>query len=518
MSIYGFTSRCNLQPNSYPFKQRDIVRTSMFSKYDLKPTSSQNDTIMAETPERQVPHITYMENVMPVAEGVISVGYQQLVSFNNDLASTTRVIELRDDAGRRKYLLHAGSKLYVTDAKTLTLWTELTLPTELATLTGDTFISQGYVEGVTYLYASNIGAFKIALDTNAVSMVTFTALEADKILGIVATAGYLIAYSTSALYWGSVDNFLDFTPDIEVGADSQIPSDLKGNIVAVYPLPQGGLIYTDKNVVGFGATSNLRNPWLFREVPGSSGISAPEEVAYDDNMADHVVWSTSGLSQLNRLEHKLIHPEASQFLAGRLIDGALQSNGIPQEITLSAAMKVRTNIVGSRYLIISYGQSIPFQFALVYDQALRRWGKLNVAHSDVFELSSPTDSTGTATRNIAFIQPSGRVVMLNMDETYAEREGVIQIGPVAVTNEKTTRFYGATVVAGRFHSTVKLGISVSYDGTTKESIKWAYELAYGSRLSREYLLLLEGANVTLTIKGTFKLTDVLINLDGGGER
>ena len=131
MSIYGFTSRCNLQPNSYPFKQRDIVRTSMFSKYDLKPTSSQNDTIMAETPERQVPHITYMENVMPVAEGVISVGYQQLVSFNNDLASTTRVIELRDDAGRRKYLLHAGSKLYVTDAKTLTLWTELTLPTEL---------------------------------------------------------------------------------------------------------------------------------------------------------------------------------------------------------------------------------------------------------------------------------------------------------------------------------------------------------------------------------------------------
>lgn len=518
MSIYGFTSRLSTQPNSYPFKMRDVIRTSMFSRYDIKPTSSQNDTIMAETPERQTPHITYMENVMPVAEGIISVGYQQLVTLSTSLTSTTRVIELRDDAGRRKYLLHAGSKLYITDANTLGTWTELTLPTELATLTGDTFISQGFVEGITYLYASKLGAFKVALDTSTVSMVTFTGLTVTDILGIVSTAGYLIAYSSSALYWGSVDNFLDFTPDIEVGADSQIPSDLKGNIVAVYPLPQGGLIYSDKNVVGFGATSNLRNPWLFREVPGSSGISAPEEVAYDDNMADHIVWSTSGLSQLNRLEHKLVHPEATQFLAGRILDAPLGSNGLPVETTLSETMKVRTNIVGSRYLVISYGPSIPFSYALVYDQSLRRWGKLNISHSDVFELSSPTAQTGTATRNIAFVQPTGRVVMLNMDESYSEREGAILLGPVAVLNERTTRFYGAQITAGLFQSTVKLGASVSYDGVTREDVKWAYELPYIGKKSREYLLLLEGVNVTLCLKGTFKLTDVVINLDGGGER
>lgn len=516
MSTYGFTSKANCQPNSYPFKLRDVIRTSMFSKYDLKPTSSQNDTIMAETPERQTPHITYMENVMPVPEGVISVGYQQLVTLSSSVTATTRIIELRDEAGRRKYLLHANNKLFITDAVALGTWVELTLPGSLAGLTGDTFISQGYVEGVTYLYASKLGAFKIALDTNAVSMVTFVALEADKILGIVATSGYLIAYSGTALYWGSVDNFLDFTPDIEVGADSQIPSDLKGSIVAIYPLPQGGLIYTDKNVVGFGATSNLRNPWLFREVPGSSGISAPEEVAYDDNMADHVVWSTSGLSQLNRLEHRLVHPEASQFLAGRIFDQAMQADGSIPEAIATSTLKVRTNIIGSRYLVLSYGTTIPFDYALVYDQALRRWGKMNISHSDVFELSAPTANTGTATRNIAFVQPTGRVVMANFDESYAEREGIIQLGPLAVSHEQSTVFYGAQLVAGLYQATVKLGASVSYDGQTREPLKWAYELPYTNKRTREYLLLLEGVNVTLTVKGVFKLTDVMINLDGGG--
>lgn len=518
MSTYGFNSRLNLQPNSYPFKQRDIVRAAMFSKYDLKPTSSQNDTILAETPERQTPHVTYMENVMPIAEGLISVGYQQVVSLSQTLTNTTRVIELRDAAGLRKYMLHANNSLYLCDAKTLGTWELLTLPPELAGLAGDTFISYAYVEGATYLYASKLGAFKVNLATKAVTMVTFIALDATKILGIVATSGYLLAFSDAALYWGKVDNFLDFTPDIEAGSDSQIPSDLKGSIIAVYPLPQGGIIYTDKNAVGFGATSNLRNPWIFREVPGSSGISSPEEVAYDDNMADHIVWSTSGLSQLNRLEHRLVHPEATDFLAGRVIDGPLGADFLPAEILASSSLQVRTSIVGSRYLVLSYGTSIPFSFALVYDQSLRRWGKLNIAHSDVFELSSPTAQTGTASRNIAFVQPTGRVVMANWDESYPEREGAILLGPMQVVRERTTCFYGASLIGGLYHSTIKVGCFPSYDGRTKEPITWAYESPYGASLVREYLLLKEAVNVTLLVKGTFKLTDMEVTLDGGGTR
>lgn len=518
MSIYGFNSRLNLQPNSYPFKQRDVVRAAMFSKYDIKPTFSQNDTILAETPERQTPHVTYMENVMPIAEGLTSVGYQQVISLSQTLTNTTRVIELRDVAGRRKYVLHANNSLYMCDSKTLGTWELLTLPTELATLTGDTFISYAYVEGETYLYASKLGAFKVNLDTKAVTMVTFTALDVTKILGIVSTSGYLLAFSDTALYWGKVDNFLDFTPDVEAGSDSQVPSDLKGSIIAVYPLPQGGIIYTDKNAVGFGATSNLRNPWIFREVPGSSGISSPEEVAYDDNMADHIVWSTSGLSQLNRLEHRLVHPEATDFLSGRVIDGPLGADFLPSEIIATSSLQVRTSIVGSRYLVLSYGTSIPFSFALVYDQSLRRWGKLNISHSDVFELSSPTAQTGTASRNLAFVQPTGRVVMANWDESYAEREGAILLGPMQVVRERTTCIYGVSLVGGQFRSTIKVGCFPSYDGRTKEPISWAYESPYGSGLVREYLLLKEAVNVTLLVKGAFKLTDLEVTLDGGGLR
>jgi hypothetical protein len=204
-------------------------------------------------------------------------------------------------------------------------------------------------------------------------------------------------------------------------------------------------------------------------------------------------------------------------------------------------LEVAVTVVGSRYLVISNGKTKSYQYALVHDIAFGRWGKIKIAHVDVFEFIQPSSvgetpyflvygytydefkdisystllvgfDAGTQAKDIiGFLQADGTVVTADFSLITAGDAGLlvcgkyqhrrtahITIDEIEVDNAETT---GGNLVAK---------ILSSINGKTIYDISTPFPDPATTADHRRFFCDANGRNHTVVLAGTFSLNTFLL--------
>lgn len=530
--------RANLSAAAFPFLTENQGRTVIVRQYDHThaPTVASQKDMDGDT---GIPQILFCENILPTGDGFESVDYN--VSILKNPWEPTRVfvqiVSFRDFFGNPVFIGRTTSNHLYKWNISQPYWMPLQAPTPLSSIVGEMSVAR--VAGETYVFIQYSGLFKWSSAADGVLLrVIPTGLQEINVIGIWASQGYLLAHTATDIAWGSTIDPTDMAPSLATGAGGGSVEGAKGNIVTVKPHTSGFTIYTTQNSILGIYSGNARYPFNFREVAGSSGIGASNQVAADDNSSTHFVWTTNGIQQITAIESKHVFPEASDFLHGRRIEYFDHTLNVPKLATSygpNQPQKIHLKLVGDRYLVISYnifavgGETPAFQYALVFDLALERFGKLKIEHVGVVDFLSTHADVNAGRGAIGFLQADGQVVTINASRyigTYVAsnilpvlllgkfqfvRSRLLQLDRVEVENvfrdsltpDSSPPFTCATYAAA--------------DGKTLESPVSGFE-HQSTNLVRNFLFRAVGVNHTLLFKGKFHITSVVLHFNTHGRR
>lgn len=528
----------------------------------------------------QAAQLIYAENVMPVPTGIRSVGYAQRIAptVNDDFDS---IFALRDaDENTVLYSPSAG-KNYIYDdvagAWSTTTHNEIFTPRTVKTgySPANSRVTYAYVDGFTFVCFSRL----VASDNSDMSiMVWDTAtktlkpagaliknlilptvdpvvgingfLEAGTIDGISSSNGYLLVFSGLQVLWAGfadVDDTGTSAFDFKIyangnitGAGRQTPEDIKAPITALISLPGGFVIFTGKNAIAANYhAQSLGTPWVFREIPSAGGLESYEQATVEGSKGTIVAYTTSGLQSISLNSSELDNIEVADFIATRVIERYnLESHEFTRGST-NLDFYVKVSNIANRFTVISYG-TYPgvYSYALVYDGALKRWGKLRMVHRDCFywnygavtgsityaamgdisygsQLNVSYDATAqqsnaftAAQHSLAFLKASGEVIIADWSSSLrdAEDEAVAVIGRVQLTRTSNVQFNRVELEG---FTAGQLLIAPSYDGA---NLSTPQELI---TIQSDPLLHVAGGmidckNFNLIVQGTFNLSTIII--------
>ena len=287
-------------------------------------------------------------------------------------------------------------------------------------------VSRAYVNGRTFICYAGLGIYEYDSVANTFSKLTLTGLTDAEVTGIGASNNYLIAFTDITVYWSSLIDPLDFVPSVLTGAGFSIPQDVKAKITTVIGTSGGFIIYTAKNAVAAVYTNNIRAPFSFKEVNNAGGITTYEQVTSDQSAGPQYAWTTGGLQKVTPQGSESISAAINDFLAG----GKYESwDSVNKRLVLMTGggveFGVKVTYIASRFLILSYSVdgTSTYQYAIVYDTILKRWGKLRFDHNDCFAYPYPnvfgdlahSDLAGTSYEAIGEASYSGLATGLESD-------------------------------------------------------------------------------------------------------
>lgn len=520
-----------------------------------------------------MPQVLYMENVMPLAEGLRSVGLSTDIAAHSVSTWFDQAIMLRDSIEQASLFVPADGYNYIYNYTTNAwvshpvngVWGEdpsvsstntyATATVTSASVEGYTFVCYSRMLGGTTNTDNSIIVWNETTSTFAkgstiLDNVPFAAGEID---GVAASNGNLIIWSGLEVAWapfnGTKFDFSAYANNDYTGAGVQTPQDVRGVITAIGNLPGGFVMFTTKNAVAAAYhANNISSPWAFREVSGGGGVEGPEQVVAESGMGALYAYTTAGLQKLSLNSAELIHPAISDFIAGRQIERAA---GVGGSFSLTSTeyaedLRVKLATIGERYLVVSYGPpGQNFEYALVVDFALQRWGKIRVNHVDAFaysrgilttgityadaatltyasqaavtydSTSQTTDATATAPHMLAFLTNTGAVTVANWayDTRAATDTGIALIGRVQLSRSRNTQL-NRIEIEGPEAATVT--VYPSYNG---------YALAAGVApvvvdSSPGYLCVGTGIdckNFNIGVFGTFALTTMIFEALPSGQ-
>lgn len=452
-----------------------------------------------------------MHNVMPTQEGLVSVGYEEVVP-----AATSEVSEnftdirlIFGDEGNRVYLgLTSDGHLYALDFNE----NEWEHEAHSGALSG-VLITVGTVKGQSYIYAEGVGCFEYDESIDTYVSVTLTGLAIGTIVGITASSGYLIAYSKTDVAWSSLIDPTDFVPSTVTGAGAGSVSDLLGDIIFAVPNSLGFLFYTAANVVAATYSGNKQYPFKVKSVDNSKGVIGLDYVAYEANSADHFAYTKGGLQTVNSRVSTIIVPEITDFLAGKIFEDYDEDLSTFVVTELTTAMKKKVKLIASRYLIVSYGIT-EFTHALVYDLGLKRLGKLKITHVDVFEYLDDIQ-VEVAKESIGFLLKDGTIKILKFSIPTVSRDGVLMLGKYQYTRDRHLVLQKVLVEEVEAADSFSFTDLVALDGKNPAEVTFTETASAGFRTYAGYS---SGINHSLLFKGEFKLNTVSMLFSLGGRR
>lgn len=543
----------------------------MFPQYD----ENYNRTIFSTVDpgyEKEIPQVFYMHNVMPTVEGFQSIGYDVAIeptpgggvatggfgefsfgrsgfgvigsgSFVYDKIFTLQT----PDQNNFLFVPAAGLNL-IYDAQ-VGFWQSVS-PFPTGTVTGATQVTTAFVQGQTYIYYANKGCYIYDDNLKVLTPVTLTGLNPLQVLGITSANGYMIAISSNAIAWSSLTSPTDFTPSIITGAGGGSVNDAKGPCIAAVQITGGFVIYCQYNAVGATYTGNSSFPFIFLEVAGSGGISSTDQLSWHSNMANHIMFGSYGVQEINKSIAKPIYPEASDFLAGKLFEDFDETTLQFSSSYLTSQVAAKVVIIEGRYLVLSYGIAAPmYTHALVYDTTLKRWGKLKIAHSACFEwnapnlygqttygdLSNTTYSQLAATtygalntaqqsivlpkKSIAFLQADGTVRIVNFDFSEVTSDGVFMIGKFQFQRRRWIQHqYGIVDVVAEGNNFNYYIVPTKDGKTLLPFVTGRKNLQLSGAKAVTYQKRVSGNNISLLFLGQFNLSTLLIGFTVLGNR
>lgn len=519
MSIQVY--RGNLSAKFFPYLSTQFGRSIIVAGPDQ---NFNRQVVSAADTDKDVgiPQIYFAQNVMPTGQGFNSVGYDLKTFGPGDRGTYESAVLVRDGAGNKGYLARNNSNLHFWyfDLGT-NQWYDLGIPTVHGTTVTAFYYSPttAYVGGTSYLYLPLFYCFKIDLVARALVPQPLTGLDVTSIIGIVASAGYLVAYSVNAVAWSSTIDPTDFTPSLTTGAGGGNVEGLKGSIVACIVHALGFIVYSTGNAVGALYSGNARYPFQFREIVGTGGLESSELVVSDANTTNHYAYTSSGLQSVSMQQAQTVYPELTDFMAQGMMEDWDFVNSImsyQQSPGTGGFQAKKLTMVADRYFVVSYGVYVDnLTHAVVYDVILNRWGKLKFAHSDCFEwVNTPAPGADPAKHSLAFMDSAGNISTANVQ--HQECEGVIFLGKYQLQRSRLMQLETVELEDVDHDKNTDVLLLTSLDGKNTTSSSPTSTTIH--RDIRKYTFHKTGVNHTVVVLGNFKLNTIILSLTNQGRR
>jgi len=388
--------RLNVTASQFPFISDQEGATVVVANQDTYYVRPNQFTEKTTDKNIDIPQFLFIENCIPTSYGMSAVGFDNNTQpFPGGLDQADQVIYLRGRTGRR-YIMNFNrqkGKVFIYSPE-ISAWQEIF--TVLQPL------SQAYValvKGRCFFYFKNhpflfeFGGFNTI--TNVFDYVVMPGVggiaDLSPMFGLVATNNYLIFFSRTLIYYtipedtyGSVP---DFTPSLgPTGAASESPSVLKGIILTCLPTQDGFYIFTSTNIVAAFYSGNIRFPWTYRELEGSAAINSLDTIASDQDGYPKYAYTTAGLLKIGKSQCTPVFVEASEFIGNNTYEYFdWPTKEIIRRVT-AAPLNVGMAYVSNRWLVISYGSiGEIFTHAILWDEHLKRWGKIQLNHARVLQ-------------------------------------------------------------------------------------------------------------------------------------
>lgn len=534
--------RANLANDDIPLLSSLMGRTVIMGKtdqdYELE-VNSQNKL----QKEKQIPQAYYVHNVMPSGQGYQSIGYLDKIPKHSSATDFRGAFTIRDADENKTLFSPSGGRNYVFD-RNFNSWRSVNPQAGAESK----LVTVAYVDGRTFIFYEKTACYEYDKILQAFIEVPLTGLIVTNINGICSANGFLLAWDdTNNIYRSQAAAVTDFTPDAALGSGSGIPEDIKGKIVVLLPITNGFIVYTTANAVGAIFQQNIRYPFIYREVEGSSGIVSADHVSWQDNLGEHYVWTIAGMQKLNKSKAVNIFPEITDFLVSKVFEDYDIITDTFTITKLTTQIKLHVTVVGARFIVVSYGTGTQFTHAIVHDLAFKRFGKLKIDHVDCFQFFVPNlsgeitwamlaglswsdlgettwsdfltqvSTQETAKEILAFLGKDGQVRVANFDLNHTGDDGVIVLGKYQFVRERLIQLDEIHLENIDETANFELVLLSSMNGKTISRISTPF-LAINDGQYRKYQSSELATNHSLAAKGTFHLGSLQLNFHPGGRR
>lgn len=542
MAKYRFQGAINAAV--FPFVSAFQSRTVVQPQLDNNVKTNQAFYGTQESADYSIPQLLYCENMVPTAEGLSSVGFARIIEGLPGITNFDQAITLRD-ADENNFLFSPSGGMNYIFKGNVGIWESIN-PISAPGVT----VSRAYVNGRTFICYAGLGIYEYDSAADTFLPLVIVGLAAADIRGIGSSNNYLIAYTKITVHWSSLIDPLDFVPSLTTGSGFSIPQDVKAEITAVIGTAGGFIIYTAKNAVAAVYTQNSRAPFNFKEVANAGGIETYEQVTSDQNSGPQYAWGTGGMQKVTTQGSEILSGELNDFLAGRAWEWwNTVSKTLMQEKAGANEFRVKVTYVASRYLIISYAidSGDVFQYALIFDTALKRWGKIKRDHVDCFNYPYPnvfgdlsyddlanisyeqlgeTSYAGLANgllsqqpskRTIGLLMANGAVEILSMDYNKTDQAGVAIFGKFQLTRSRVMTIQQLQLEAIFGTNDVQVTAIASIKGK-KLDVFAPMKLLLEDEDLKTYAKRLTGTNVSIAMEGAFSITSYLLEATNDGDR
>lgn len=488
--------------------------------------------------------VLYMENVLPISEGLRSAGMIQRVAASA-YTGFNAALSLRDDEEFVYLLSPAGGQNYICNpftgiwapSPTLTVWATVISPSSEDT-PATAKVTTAYVNGITIVCYSRLKSLdnadiSLMFWDNELSIlrpgnVGFANLPfpVGEIDGVASSNGYLLMWSGLSVAWakwnGSAFDFEPYANGEFTGSGTQIPEDVAGPITAVIGVAGGFIIFTSRNAIAANYNpQNLVSPWAFKEIGGAGGVEGYEQVTIEGSLNGIYAYTSAGMQKISLNSAENVFPGVSDFAAGRVIERYSSiTKALTQTVTV-ADLAIKVTNIGNRFLAVSYGVTRgAYEFALIYDFTLERWGKLKLNHTDCFNYgyapAVASDDVIGAQHSVAFLQSNGTVYLAEWtDKVGPGRDaGVVLIGRVQLSRSRNTQLNRVEVESVE---SATLNIIPSYDGATNEAAIPFVQVLSSPTLAI-YGELVDCKNFSILLEGAFSLATMILEGQPTGQQ
>lgn len=549
MPILNF--RGNLNAARWPLTTTRQGRTVVIGQLDTNFSKFQAFSGADDDRDVGIPQALFLQNVVPTSEGFASVGYQQVINaYNGVNTDFDRCFTITDDQNRKALFVPANGASYIYTAVD-GVWVPYNVLVP-GSFGYSGFVSVANVQERCFVHFEAQGFWEYDFDLKTFTNVPVTGIPGgNQVIGIAASNGYLVAITNdNTVYYSSLTDPVDFTESLTTGGGNTKATDVRGRLRCVLPVSGGLILYSTENAVFMSYTGNTRLPWTFKEISGSGGVTHPEHVTYEANLTYHYAWSSNALLRVEKNVAVGIFPQVSDFFTSNLFEDYDYATDTLTQQSTGANMQVKLTHIGNRYLVISYGL-YSYTHALIYDELLRRWGKLKLAHVDCFAWPTPNlfgeityemlltggtlygdlmntsyadlnteQITSTAARqDIAFLQSDGKVYLVDFDITSDTAEGVLILGKFAVTRAQDLTLLAVDLESvDEDHASFGVSIWTSYNGKTLNDRITAPVETVASGYLRKFETQVTGVNHCVVATGSFALCSIELEGRQAGKR
>lgn len=441
--------RANLQSMTFPLLSelsgRTVINPQTDNTYQRFMSSDGQSPV-----DTGVPSIFYCHNVMPSTYGWQSVTYNQAYNPPSEISGLdferTELIYGGQvvagggvvGTGVKTYISITGigaNKVWVI-ASAFATWAAVA---NAPVIPANCVISVATINGVSYIYFSNVGCYIWDNNTNSLIARPLAGLVASEIIGIVAANGYLNAFTAKSVAWSSTVNVEDFVPSDTSGAGGGQVQEARGDIVTAVATSLGYILYTKENAVSVIYSGNSSFPWNFKAIPASGGISSVDVVSQQQAAGYQQVYSTNGIQQVAHQRCNTVVPNITDFIAGNTFEDFDSVTNSFTTTKFDWSMRKKLAVVADRYVVISYGMTPTddLTHAIVLDLAQTRMGKLKITHTSCFELRSLNSQVTELPRDsLAFLQKNGTVKVVDFSLMQAAEDAVLIMGKFQYVRQK----------------------------------------------------------------------------------